>query len=185
MYRRFILPLGMFLVSHLQMAGQTPVPRTILVPEHAAQIMTIQRTVSTLAPSLLLSQDPGKSPAHFSRLVVVAYGGDHSLDYLSPMDEVKTMTLTQSSLPLGQLWGGRIQLDAFQSTLHTQNVQLGPAGYDGMEGFAPTRQGYPGAPLSIHFSGLSLSFHFGRESRTRHATQGSRHITQFVGTVLN
>jgi hypothetical protein len=36
------------------------------------------------------------------------------------MDEVKTLTLMQSSLPLCQLWGGRLQLGAFQSTLHSQ-----------------------------------------------------------------
>src|SRR5882762_394266 len=53
------------------------------------------------------------------------------------MDEVKTLTLTQSSRPLFQLWGGRLQLDAFKSTLHSQNVQLGPSGYDGIEGFVP------------------------------------------------
>ena len=56
------------------------------------------------------------------------------------MDEVKTLTLTQSSLPLFQLWGERLQLDAFQSTLHSHNVQLGPSGYGGIEGFRPTRQ---------------------------------------------
>jgi hypothetical protein len=85
------------------------------------------------------------------------------------MEEVKTLTLTQSSLPLVQLWGGRLQLDAFQSTLHKQIVQLGPLG--GMESFRPPRQSYPGGPLSIHLSGLSLSFHFVRDSRTRRPTQ--------------
>lgn len=177
----------MSLVSHLPVAGQTQVPQTVLVQEHGAQIMTIQRTVSTpmLAPSFVLLQDPGKSPAYFSRLFVGAYEGDHSLKYLSPMDEVKTLTLTQSSLPLVQLWGGRLQLDAFQSTLHSQNVQLGLLGYGGMEGFRSPLQSYPGGSLAVHFSGLSLSFRLGRDSRTRHATQAWRRITRFVGTVLN
>src|SRR5882762_6630386 len=80
---------------------------------------------------------------------------DPRLEHVSPMDEVKTLTLTQSSLPLFQLWGGRLQLDAFQSTPPSQNVQLGPSGYGGIEGFRPTRQSYPGGPLSVHFSGFS------------------------------
>jgi hypothetical protein len=187
MYKRFILLLGMFLGSHVPVAGQTPVPQIVLAQEHGAQIMTIPRTVSILllTPSFLLSQDPGKFPAHSSLLFAGAYERDHSLQHLSPMDEVKTLTLTQSSLPLAQLWGGRLQLDAFQSTLHMQNVQLGPLGYGGMEGFRPPRQTYPGGPLSVHFSGLSLSFHFGRDSRARRPTQVWRRMTRFVGAVLN
>ena len=101
------------------------------------------------------------------------------------MDEVKTLTLTQASLPLFQLSGRRFQLGAFQSTLHSQNVQLGPLGYGGMEGFRRPLQSYPGGSLAVHFSGLSLSFHFGRDARTRHAAQAWGRITRFVGTILN
>ena len=184
-YKRFILLFGMFLGSHVPVAGQTPAPQIVLVQEHGAQIMTMHRTVSTSLPvaRFLLSQDPGPSPAYFSLLFAGAYEPDLSLEHLSPMEEVKTLTLTQSSLPLVQLWGGRLQLDAFQSTLHMQNVQLGPLG--GMESFRPPRQSYPGGPLSIHLSGLSLSFHFGWDSRTRRPTQVWRHMTRFVGAVLN
>jgi hypothetical protein len=76
--------------------------------------------------SLLLSQGPEKSNAHFSLPFAAAYPRDYRLDHLSPMDEVRTLILTQSSLPLIQFWGGRLQLEAFQSTLHIQNGQLGP-----------------------------------------------------------
>lgn len=177
----------MFLGSRAPMAGQTPVPQIVLAQEHGAQIMTMPRTlsISSATSSFLLSQDPGKSSAHFSLQFAGAYQRDHSLDHFSPMDEVRTLTLTQSSLPLFRLWGGRLQLGAFQSTLHSQNVQLGPWGYGGMEGFRPTRQSYPGGPLSVHFSGFSLSFPFGRDSRTKHPTHVWRHMTRFVGAVLN
>jgi hypothetical protein len=149
--------------------------------------MTMLGTVSTpvLAPSFLLSQDHGKSPARFSLLFAGAYERDHSMERLPPMEEVKTLILTLSSLPLVQLWGGRLQLDAFQSTLHNQNVQLGLLGYGGMQGFRPPRQSYPGGPCSVHFSGLSLSFQFGRDSRTRRPTQVWRRMTRFVGAVLD
>jgi hypothetical protein len=187
MYKRFILLLGMFLGSHVPVAGQIPVPQIVLAQRHGAQIMTMPRTVSIplLTSSFLLSQAPGKFPAQFNLRSAGAYQRDLSLEHFSPMDEVKTLTLTQSSLPLFQLWGGRLQLDAFQSTLHNQNVQLGPSGYGGMEGFRPTRQSYPGGQLSVHFSGFSLSFHFGRDSRTRHPTLAWRRMARFVGAVLN
>ena len=185
-YKRLILLLGMFLGSHVQVAGQTLVPQIVLAKERGVQIMTTPGTVSIplLTPSFLLSKDPGNFPAHFSLQFAGAYKRDPSLEYFSPMDEVKTLTLTQSSLPLFQLWGGRLRLDAFQSTLHSQNVQFGPLGYGGIEGFRPTRQSYPG-PLSVHFSGFSLSFHFGRDSRARHPPQVWPRMTRFVAAVLN
>lgn len=134
MYKRFILLLGIFLGSHVPVAGQTPVPQIVPAHEHAAQMMKMPRTVSIplMTSSFLLSQDPGKSPAHFSLQFAGVYKRDPSLDHFSPMDEVKTLTLTEASLPLFQLWGGRFQLGAFQSTLHSQNVQLGPLGYGGL-----------------------------------------------------
>ncbi len=170
MYKRFILLLGMFLGSHVPAEG-----------------LTLRRTVSAslLAPFSLLSQDPGKSPARFSLSSAGTFEHDPSLEHFSPMDKMMTLTLTQSTLPLVQLWGGRLQLDAFQSTLHVQNTRLGPSGYGGIEGFAPSRQSYSGGPLSVHFSGLSLSFHFGRESRTRRPIQTWRHLSRIVGALLN
>lgn len=187
MCKRFILLFGMFLGSHMPVAGQTPAPQVVLVQEHGAQIMMMHPTVSTPLPaaSFLLSQDHGKSPARFSLLFAGAYERDHSLERLPPIVEVKTLIFTLSSLPLVQLWGGRLQLGAFQNTLHNQNVQLGPLGYGGMQGFRPPRQSYPGGPRSVHFSGLSLSFHLGRDSRTTRPTQVWRRMTRFVGAVLD
>jgi len=186
-YKRFILLLGVFLGSYLPVAGQTPEPQSVLGQKHVADIMTMHLKASTplLVSSFLLSQDSGKSPAHFSLLLSGAYQPDQSLEHLSPMDKVKTLTLTQSSLPLVQLWGGRLQLDAFQSTLRMENMQVGPSGYGGTENFRSARQSYPGGPLSFHFTGVSLSFHFGRDARTRRPTQAWRRLTRIVGTVLN
>jgi hypothetical protein len=187
MHKEFSLLIGMFLLCRVSEAAQTAGPQIVLVKEHIAPVMTMLHPVSIPLPgaSLLGNQNPRETPAHFSLLLSGAYEPDHSLEHLSPMDKVKTLTLTQSSLPLFQLWGGRLQLDAFQSTLHSQNVQLGVLGYGGMEGFCPSRQSYPGGPLSVHFSGLSLSFHFDRDSRARRPTQVWRRLTRSVGTLLN
>jgi len=187
MYKPYILVLGMFLGSHVPVAGQTPAPQIVLAQEHRAQIMTMHRTVSTPLPaaSFLLSQDPGKSPAHFSLLFARAYERDHSPERLPPMEGVRTFLFTQSGLPLVQLWGGRLQLDAFQSTLHMQNVQLGPLGYGVMQGFRPPRQSYPGGPYSVHLSGLSLSFHFGGDARTGRPPKVWRRLARIVGNVPN
>jgi hypothetical protein len=167
MYKRFIVLLGMFLGSRVPVAGQTPVPQIVLAEQRSAQIMTMHRTVSIplMTSSFLLSQDPRKSPAHFSLQFAGAYQRDPSLEHFSPMDEVKTLTLTQSSLPLCQLWGGRLQLGAFQSTLHSQNEQLGPLSYGVWRAFVPRDKVIQVA----HFRSISpdsaWAFYFGRDSR--------------------
>jgi hypothetical protein len=97
-----------------------------------------------------------------------AYERDHDLEglkSLSPMREVKTLFLTQSMLPLLQLWGGRLRLDGFTSRFDMQNVQLGPSAAGGLLDFRPQRLSYPGGPRSIGSHGVSLSFHFGRDAQ--------------------
>lgn len=185
MHKGFILLLGMFLGSRASEAAQIPKPQIVLAQAHIQPAMTMHRTVEPplSAPSFLLYPDHGKSPAHFSLLPAGAYERGLNLERLPPIEEIKTLILEQSSLPLVQLGGGRFQLDAFQSTLHSQNVLLGPLGP--MQGFRSPRQSCPGGPCSVHLSGLSLSFHFGRDSRTGPPTQAWRRMTRFVGAVLN
>jgi hypothetical protein len=184
MHKRFIVLLGMFLGSYAPAAAQAPAPQIVIAQEHVAPIITMLRTVSTplSALSFPLAQDHGQPTARFSLLFAGAYERDHSLEPLPPLEEVKNLILKLSSLPLVQFWGGRLQLDAFQSTLHSQNVQLGHLGYGGMQGFRPPAQGYPGGPRSPR---LTLSFHFGRDARTGNPAEAWRSLSRIVGTVLN
>jgi hypothetical protein len=160
MYKRLMALLGIALSNLAPAAGQTPTPRIVLAEEHVAPTITMLRTVSNPVPpsSFLLYQDPGKPPVHFS---------DPGTDLLPSVKKVKTLFYTQSSLPLVQLWSGRLELDAFQNTVHLQNVLLGPLAYGSMQGFRSSRLSYPGSPPAAHFSGLSLTFHFGRNARAR------------------
>ena len=180
-YKPFILLLGIFLGSY-RTAAQTPAPRIVLAREQAAPSISILPTASTALPafSFLLSQGLEKSNAHFSVPFAGVYQRDYRLDHLSPLDEVRTLILTQSSLPLFQFWGGRLQLDAFQSTLRIQNGQLG-----GMHASRLAGQSYPGGLRSIHLSGLSLSFRFGRDARTGHPAMLWRRLTRTLDAVLN
>ena len=98
------------------------------------------------------------------------------------MEEIKNLILKLSSLPLVQLWGGRIQLYAFQSTPQSQSLQLGLLGYGGMQGSLPPAQSYLGGTRSTR---LSISFHFGRDTRTERTPHVWRNLSRIVGTVLN
>ena len=185
-YKRFILLLGVFLSSHVPAAGQTTAPQIVLAHEHVAPALAILPTLSTPFPatSFLLSRDAGKSNNHVRLLFEGAYERDYTLEHLSPMDEVKTLTLTQRSLPLVRLWGGRLQLEAFHSTPHIHNDQLGPFG-GGMPGFRLPGQRYPSGPRPLNLSGLSLSLHFSRDARTGHPAELWHRLTRMVDAVLN
>jgi hypothetical protein len=187
MYKPFVTLLGMLLGSHAPAAAQTPAPQLVLAQERAAPTMAMLPTVSTALPagSTVLSQDTGKSPARFNRLFVGAYESDPSLGQLLPMERVKNLLFTQVNLPLVQFWSGRLQLDAFQSTLHIQDVQLGLSDYGGTQGFRSARHSYYGGPNSVRFSGLSLSFHFGGAARAAHPTEVLRRLARIAGNVLN
>jgi len=163
-YKRFIVVLlGMFLGTRAPAVARTPAPQIVLTQERFAPTTTMPRTVSMSVPvvSFLLSQGPGESSAHFSRLFAGAYERDHSLERFPQMEEVKNLTFTQSSLPLVQLWNGRLQLEAFQNTLHIQNLR------------------------SVRLSGLSVNFHFGRDARPGRPTQAWRFLSRFLLEQLN
>jgi hypothetical protein len=185
-YRRLIVLLGMFLGSYVPVAGQTLAPQIVLSEEHIAPVITTLRTVSIPLPaaSFLRPQDLGKSPAYFGLPFAGAYESYDGLLHLSQMVKVKSLMFTSSNLPLVQFWNGRFQLEAFQSTVHMENTQLGPSAYGGIAGFRVPRQNYLGGPLSVHFTGFALSFHFGQDSRTRRPTHPWRLMKQFVGGVL-
>src|ERR1700720_3817706 len=175
MHKRFILLLSVFLGCRVLTAAQTPVPELVPAQELVASIVTAA-PAPLLAVSFLLPEKHGKSTAHFSYLFAGAYEyeRDQSLEgfaNLSPMREVKTLFLTQSLLPLVQIWGGRLRLDGFTSPLHMQNVQLGASAAGGLQDSRLLRQGYPGGPRSVDLYGVSLSFHFGRDAQIGRPTQ--------------
>jgi hypothetical protein len=128
MHKRFILLLGMFLGTRVPMAAQTPAPQIVPTQERIAPIVTVVPTVQVPlhAAPFLLPDNPGKPAAHFSYVFARAYEGHPGLDdlkSLSPMHEVKTLILTQSLLPLVQIWGGRLRLDGlYQHASHAEHA---------------------------------------------------------------
>jgi hypothetical protein len=177
-----ILVLGV-LCSNAPAAAQTALAQFQVPEKPVVPTMAMLRRVSTplAGASFLMSRDAGTSPVHLSILFVGVHERDLSPVRVGPIEDVQTLFFAQSSLPLVQLWGTRLRLDAFQSTLLIQNVQPGPFGYrPGQRSYA--RQGYLGDPSVI---GLSLSYRFGRAAGTRSMTQVWRRMTRFWGAVLN
>jgi hypothetical protein len=184
MRKRFIVLLGIFVGSCLPVAAQTSAPQSVLAQARVAPAMTMARTMpsSLIVSSFLLSQAPGKSAVHASFTFAGAYERGDNLEDLWPVDKVKTLTLTRSTLALLQLWGGRLQLNAFQSSLHLQNAQS-PFGGSGLRNSRLLQQIYPAELRRTNFSGLSVTFHFGRDARTEQPALLSHPLTQIVRTI--
>ena len=174
---RLILLLTVFL-SSLVAAAQTPTPQ-IVPGRQRLPIMTKVRTVpvSLATGPLVLSNDSRKSAGRFSYLFVRTYEHDQDLENLSRIHRVETLFLRQSSLPLFQLWGGRLLVDGFTRTLHMQNVPLGPPAVGGLQNLFAPRQSYPAGP---RFYGLSLRFPFARDAQTGRPAETWRCFARLV-----
>jgi hypothetical protein len=182
MYKRLILLLGVLLSSHVPAAAQTPGQQIVRAQEQVAATLMIDRVSAPLfASSLTLSENPEKSAGHFSYQFAGVYEPDPSLMSLAPMRQVDTLFLTQLSVPLVQLWAGRLRFDAFASTINMRNMQLGPSAAGGLQDFLPARQNYPGGPHSVDLYGVSLTFHFGRDAQIGRPTQIWQSIARIIG----
>jgi hypothetical protein len=179
--------LAILVGSQVSAAGQIPAAQIVLAQKPGAPVIRVFIAESTplSAASFLLSQDRENSLAHSSLRSPGPRGPDRELERLSPVRQDKTLIFTQLSLPLVQLWEGKLQLDAFQSTLRIQNGQFGGLGYGAMPDFRLPQQNFPGGSRSVRFSGLSLNFNFGRVERTRVPTQAWRCVPRIVAALLN
>ena len=166
MHKRFFPLLVLFLGNLVPAAAQMPAAQIVPRQDRIAPLVDVVQTASLLAVSPLLPDNPDKSSTHSSYRFARAYERDPGLEglveTLSPMHEVKTLILTQSLMPLVQLWGGRLRLDGFASTLHMQSVQFGPSAAGGLR---LPQQNYVAGPRSMDLYGVSLSFHFGRDAK--------------------
>jgi hypothetical protein len=176
----------MFMSGQSLAALQVPARQIVLAQKPVAPVITAFRAESTplLAPSLL-SQDRENFLAPPSLRFPGPYEPDHELERLSPVIKLKTLTLTQLSLPLVEFWDGKLELDAFQSTLRIQNVQFGSLGYGAMPDARLPQQNFPGGSRSVHLSGLSLNFNFGRVGRARRPAQAWNCVPRIVAALLN
>jgi hypothetical protein len=188
-YKRLIVLAGIFFGSHARAAAQTPAPQLAVAQVRIVPIKTIPRTISGPLPaaSVLIYQNAGKSPAHFSHLRLFArdYEPDRRTEGLPATEDVETLFFTRSSLQLVHLWSGRLRLDGFTGTLNMQNVQLGPSASGGLLDFRPRRETYPGGPRSVDLYGVSLSFHFGRDTRMGRSPQVWRFLARLVDGARN
>src|SRR5262249_1770821 len=164
MHTRCILLLLFLAASPLPAVAQAPSPHILQNRIPSSSVRPLR--ASSLRISFRRSQDSDKFSAHCNYPFAGTYESNQvpTFESLFAMHKVRTLVLTQASVPVLQFWSGRLQLDAFQSTLPLQNVEFGPSLGLGLPDLRPSRQSDLGALRSVRLSGLSLSFHFGRDA---------------------
>ena len=172
--------------SQVPAAGQRSAPQMVL-GKPVAPAITEFKAASTplLASSFLLSQDRENTFALTSLRYLRPDERNHGLEHFSPVVRLKTLIFTQVSLPLVQLWDGKLQLDAFQSTLRIQDGQFAALGYSAMSNPRLIQQTFPGGSRSVHLSGVSLNFHFGRVEQRPSLRQAWKCVPRIVAALLN
>jgi hypothetical protein len=127
MFRRFIALLGPVLGSYMAAAAQRPLQQIATVPELPVPTLTapLRTLPAPLPASAFLLQNPTGFTVHFTFPIAEDRDRDHSLASILPIEHMKTVFVTESHLSFAQIWGGRLQLGCFVSTLHTGNIVLG------------------------------------------------------------
>jgi hypothetical protein len=167
MQHQLILVVGLLLGSCLPGEAQT-LPTRVFVARPELT-MTLVRTSLNLTPqkASLTAGQPRKPVAQFTVLIIPAYVPDRRPESQSLREVVRTPLLTESRMTIAQFCRGRLQLDRFESTLHMQNVHLGPPGFGGL---SPIHD-QAGLASSASLQGISLVFRFGRNAQVRSQAQ--------------
>lgn len=157
------------LTTQVLLARATPEPTPILVPASPSTLP------SKVTPRSRLPQKP---VAQSTLLLFPAYTPDPNPEMSSLVEEFRTPYLTESRIVVVQFWRERLQLDGFESSIHTQNPLLGLPGSGGL---LPRTSDQAGVANSADLDGISLVFHFGRDARTTRQPQLWRHLTWIRG----
>jgi hypothetical protein len=177
-----ILAAGLLLSGCLPMEAQTLATETVLAQTSPSLTLIVLRASRVrLSPIVLPVQLPRKPLPHPAILLAGVYKPETSLETRLPIEEFRTPFLTESSFLVAHLWRG-LQLDAVDSTLHSQSLQLGsPRIGSGFQNFRPSSHDQAGITSSSEFDGIRLRYSFGRDSDTRKAIRMWRCVSWAIG----
>jgi hypothetical protein len=123
---------------------------------------------------------PERPLPHSTFLLGAAYKPEPSLASRLPIDEFRTPLLTESSLPVADLWRG-LKLNVFESTFHSHSWQRGsPTSGVGFQDLRPPSHDQASIGSSVGRNGLSLTYSFGRDA-ARKPVQILRCVSWVVG----
>jgi hypothetical protein len=144
------------LAGQLFVALETPEAAPMLAPA------SLTRYPSKVAPAAVLLAKP---VPNFTAGFIPRDTPARNVETVLPVEGFRTPYLKESSVVVFQFWRERLQLDGFESTLQTHNVQLGPPGTAGL---LPRASDQAAVGSTVSVTGIALVFRFGRDARRRH-----------------
>src|SRR5579862_9166061 len=183
MRNQLILVVGFLLGSCLPMEAQTPPAHMVLAEVSPPPVlpMILFRASPIRSRAELPEQPlPHYSAPHEAPLLAAAYKPEPSLGSRLPIEEFRTPMLTESSVPVADVWRG-LKLDAFESKeSHTPTLQrFSPTSGIGFEDLRPRASDQASIGGSVERAGLSLRYGFGRD-----ATRKPSHVLQCFARVI-
>ena len=182
-----LLPVAALLLSScLSMEAQTTATQVALA-QTSSSLTIVQFPASRVRVPLIVLpiQLPRKPLSYSVFFLAAAYKPEPSLESRLSIEVFRTPFLKESSFLLADLWRG-LQLDGFESTLHSQNPQFwSPASSIGFQDFRSSSHDEAAVTSSVGFYGISLRYSFGRDAETRKPIPMWRCLSRIIGTVLN
>jgi len=173
---------GLLLLSCFPAEAQIP-PKEIVL----AQISPIRTIIRFRAPQVRFSPTvllipPSRMPTPRSTFILApAYKSERSLENRLQIEKVRTPFVTDTSYPIAHWWPG-LQLDAFESTRHSQSPQLGsPASGTSFLDPRPLNNHQAELANSVRSDGIRLSYSFGRDAEARKSVQIWRCVLWVIG----
>ena len=161
----FIAAAGLLLIACFPTEAQAPSSQFALEQTPSSLTMILfPAPPPWLSPIRLPIQLFGKSSPRPTFLMDEVYKPDASLENLLLLGSFRTPFLTESSLPVADLWQG-LKLVLFESTIHPRGLELGsPTSRIGSYYMRPATNDQAGLANSVGLSGISLRYSFGRDA---------------------
>ena len=174
--KRLVLVLGLILGSHARAGAQSTEHRIAFVQSPPSSMIVFPpRDAVPPASSVLLIQQQGNFHDGYGFQTTGNYR-DQNPGSLSPFQEAKTSFVTESRLPVAQIWGARMRVSLFKVTLKTGNIMLGPLAANELL----HRPSHPGDPRSTDLYGIDVSVPLGRDARWEGSTVPWRSLLRLV-----
>jgi len=180
--RQWALLLGLILICPMTAVAQSSAAhlnlpdsgfsRSTAAFSRPVQLVRLSPPSIRANPLRFESTRPGRlSPATSPRL---------SPPLIPHLNQVETLFMSRSSLPITQFGGSHFQLSGYGSTVHMSDVEFGPSGSGGLLDFRPPRQYAVDTPHNFDAYGLSLSFRPGRGAQDVHASDVFRTLRKIA-----
>lgn len=161
MRNQFLLVIGLAMGSCLPAAAQTSREQIFLAQPPSGPMMLLVRPPPhySLPTVFLTTNRPRKPHGRSARISAATYAPERSFENRFSILVNRTPFLSESSVPIAQLWGGRLQLEGFDSTCQRYpQFELSNVAHD----YPPPSHDQAGMYRSVDLQGVSLRFQLGQ-----------------------